>query len=144
MYRTPVVVRPIFYDHDLASCELPRYSVGAACVRRASCKGRGIYRPDSTAKGQKPSRSRLSNILYVLFAVYVQSLTHERPLLGLTQMSADPLLSRTVFHVYSCQRLSDMEIWHQDDASIDCNSSSHVLMQVVAAVFILIYVSNQS
>ena len=43
-----------------------------------------------------------------------------------------PLLSRTVFHIFSCQRVSDSERWHLDDASIDCNSSSHAVMQVCA------------
>lgn len=53
-----------------------------------------------------------------------------------------PLLSRTVFHVFSCQQLVEGESgesWHIDDFTVDCNSSTHVFVEIVAAVFMFIY-----
>jgi hypothetical protein len=32
---------------------------------------------------------------------------------------ADPLLARTTFHMFSCQRLGADEGWHPDDYSVD-------------------------
>lgn len=39
----------------------------------------------------------------------------------------------------SCQTLAEGEIWHMDDFSIDCDSSTHVAMMIVAGICIVLY-----
>jgi len=50
-----------------------------------------------------------------------------------------PLLSRTAFSIFNCQTLGPEERWHRDDFSVDCNSSKHTFVAVLAIVGIAVY-----
>ena len=65
------------------------------------------------------------------------SFDHRRP--NSPILRADPLLSRTTFHMFSCQSLAVGEGWHPDDYSIDCDSDSHTGFLVMAALGVAIY-----
>jgi hypothetical protein len=50
-----------------------------------------------------------------------------------------PLLSRTAFHIYSCQTLGVDEQWHMDDMTIDCASRTHSAFMVIGVICIVAY-----
>jgi hypothetical protein len=50
-----------------------------------------------------------------------------------------PLLSRTTFSIFRCQTLAVGERWHEDDFSIDCDSSTHTAIVIVDIFCILVY-----
>jgi hypothetical protein len=50
-----------------------------------------------------------------------------------------PLLSRTTFSIFRCQTLATGERWHEEDFSIDCDSTAHTVIVVVDMFCILIY-----
>jgi hypothetical protein len=52
---------------------------------------------------------------------------------------SDPLLSRTSFHMFSCQRLGIDEGWHPDDYNVDCDGSTHTGFRIAAALGVLVY-----
>jgi len=58
-----------------------------------------------------------------------------------------PLLSKTCFHIFACRYLNDsgfngidaVEVVHEDDYSIHCNSSKHIAFEIIAVFGTLIY-----
>jgi hypothetical protein len=50
-----------------------------------------------------------------------------------------PIVSRVTFRVFSCRSLDEDEAWHMDDTKVNCNAGSHLVFQVVAGCFVVVY-----
>lgn len=50
-----------------------------------------------------------------------------------------PLLCRTCFRMFACQKLGEEEGWHPDDFTIACDSSVHTFFKVMASVGVIVY-----
>jgi hypothetical protein len=50
-----------------------------------------------------------------------------------------PLLSRTAFHIYSCQTLGKDEQWHMDDMAVDCAGGMHSAFMLIGLICIVVY-----